>query len=79
MGKILFGEVFECRHFPETVRDLNTVLGENYFTMFDNVDQYVKPEMLNALCITSTGGTIEKRKLHADRITVKIRPHIFTG
>jgi len=79
IGKILFGEASRCHHFPETVRDLETVMGENYFIIFDNVDQYIRPEMLNSLCVTATGGIIEKRKLHANRITVKIRPHVFFG
>jgi len=79
MGKILFGDKFQCRHFPEDIRDLKTIIGENYFMVFDNVDHYVDAERMNALCVAATGGTIEKRKLYTDRDIVKIRPNIFLG
>lgn len=79
MGKILFGDKFQCRHFPEDVKDFKTIIAENYFMVFDNVDQYVKPELMNALCVAATGGTIERRKLYTDRDIIKLRPHIFLG
>lgn len=79
MGRILFGEKFQCRHCPDNTRDLNTIIGENYYMLFDNVDHFVKSEIIDALCIAATGGTIERRKLYTDREIVKIRPHIFLG
>lgn len=79
MGKILFGDKFQCRYFPEDVRDFKTIIAENYFMVFDNVDQYVNPELMNALCVAATGGTIERRKLYTDRDIIKLRPHIFLG
>jgi hypothetical protein len=79
IGKILFGERFQCRPCPDNTRDLNTIIGENYYMLFDNVDHFVKSEIIDALCIAATGGTIERRKLYTDREIVKIRPHIFLG
>ena len=79
IGKILFGEKFQCRHCPESTHDLNTIIGENYYMLFDNVDHFVKSETIDALCIAATGGTIERRKLYTDREIVKIRPHVFLG
>jgi hypothetical protein len=79
IGKTLFGEKYQCRHCPDNTRDLNTIIGENYYMLFDNVDHFVKSEIIDALCIAATGGTIEKRKLYTDREIVKIRPHVFLG
>lgn len=79
IGRILFGEKFQCRHCPDNTRDLNTIIGENYYMLFDNVDHFVKSEIIDALCIAATGGTVERRKLYTDREIVKIRPHIYLG
>lgn len=79
IGKILFGDKFQSRHCPENLNDLNTIIGENYYMVFDNVDHFVRSEIIDALCIAATGGTVERRKLYTDREVVKIRPHIFLG
>lgn len=79
IGKILFGDKFQCRHCPEDVKDLNTIIGENYYMVFDNVDNFVKSKIIDSLCVAATGGTIEARKLYYNRETVKIRPHVYLG
>lgn len=79
IGKILFGDKFQCRHFPEDVKDLQTIIGENYFMVLDNVDRFVNYKLMDALCAAATGATIEKRKLYTDCDIVKIWPHIFLG
>lgn len=77
IGQILFGDKFQSRHCPDNLNDLRTIIGENYYMVFDNLDHYVKSEIIDALCITATGGTVEKRKLYTDHEIVRIRPHIF--
>ena len=77
IGKILFGDKFRSRHMPDNLNDLRTILGENYYLVFDNLDHFVNREMANALCVTATGGTVEKRKLYTDHDIVKVRPHIY--
>jgi len=77
IGKILFGDRFQSRHCPDTINDFKTVIGENSYLVFDNLDHFVKSEVVDALCVTATGGTVEKRKLYTDHEVVKIRPHVF--
>lgn len=79
IGKILFGDKFQCRNCPEDIRDMQTIIGENYFMVLDNVDRLVKNEMIDILCETATGIVFEKRKLFTDREIVKIKPHIWLG
>lgn len=77
IGQILFGDKFQSRHCPDNLNDLRTIIGENYYMVFDNLDHYVKSEIIDTLCVAATGGTVEKRKLYTDYEIVKIRPHIF--
>jgi len=77
IGKILFGEKYQLRHVPSAVKDLNTILGTNYYMGFDNLDTFVKNELIDAFCIAATGGVIEKRKLYTDREIVKTHPKVF--
>ncbi|MFC2163623.1 hypothetical protein ACFLT2_01350 [Acidobacteriota bacterium] len=77
IGKIFFGSKFQSRHCPENISDIKTIIGENYYMVFDNVDRYLKSAIIDALCIAATGGTVEKRKLYTDHDIVRIHPHIF--
>ncbi|MFX0092912.1 MAG: hypothetical protein ACFFBD_14230 [Candidatus Hodarchaeota archaeon] len=77
IGKILFGERFQSRHCPDNLNDLRTVIGENYFLVFDNLDHWVKHDVMDTFCVAATGGTIEKRKLYTDHEVVKVRPRVF--
>jgi len=77
IGKILFGDNFQSRNIPDDLKDLSTIMGENYYMVFDNLDHYMKHKMIDAICNTATGIEIERRKLYTDHDVVKIRPRIF--
>jgi len=77
IGKVFFGSKFQSRHCPENISDIKTIIGENYYMVFDNVDRYLKSYIIDALCIAAAGGTVEKRKLYTDHEIVRIHPHIF--
>ena len=77
IGKILFGDKFLTRDFPENKKDMEVSMGNNYYLPLDNVDHNVPANMLDVLCQASTGGLIEKRKLWTDDESVKIRPHVW--
>ncbi len=50
---------------PRNNDNLITVLGNNYFSVFDNVGT-LSDEFSNTFCQASTGGTLVKRKLYSD-------------
>jgi hypothetical protein len=77
MGKALFGDRFLSLHCPDDLDDMRTVLGENYYVVFDNVDHFVESKAIDALCAAATGATIQKRKLYTDSDTIRIRPRVF--
>jgi hypothetical protein len=77
MGKALFGDRFLSLHCPDDLDDMRTVLGENYYLVFDNVDHFVKSNAIDALCAAATGATIQKRKLYTDSDTIRIHPRVF--
>lgn len=77
IGKALFGDRFLSLHCPDDLDDMRTVLGENYYVVFDNVDHFVDSKAIDALCAAATGATIQKRKLYTDCDTIRIRPRVF--
>jgi len=77
IGKILFGDNFQSRNVPDDLKDLTTIMGENYYMVFDNLDHYMKYKMIDAICNSATGIEIERRKLYTDHDVIKIRPRIF--
>jgi hypothetical protein len=77
IGKMLFGDNFQSRNTPDDLKDLTTIMGENYYMVFDNLDHYMKHKMIDAICNTATGIEIARRKLYTDHDVVKIRPRIF--
>lgn len=81
VGKILFGDVFECAHMPESARSFGTVVGDNYLIMLDNVDgNQISRDTANIMCTIATGrGKVQRRKLYKDREVVKFTPHVFLG
>lgn len=78
IGKILFGNSFFPCHLPENRRDLQVILSENYYTVFDNLDSNISGAFLNDLCTAATGGEISTRKLYTNREEIKTVPRIFT-
>ena len=77
IGKALFGDRFLSLHCPDDLDDMRTVLGENYYVVFDNVDHFVRSTAIDALCAAATGATVQKRKLYTDSDTIRIRPCVF--
>jgi hypothetical protein len=72
IGKILFGDNFQSRNTPDDIKDLITIMGENYYMVFDNLDHYLKHKMIDAICNTATGIEIARRKLYTDSGPVSI-------
>lgn len=77
IGKILFGKNFQPDILSENRRDFHVTLCENYYVVFDNLDSGIKPQQLNDLCISATGGEISYRKLYSNSDEVKATPHVF--
>jgi len=77
IGKILFGDNYQIRHMSTNPRDFHTLLGTNYYLAFDNLDQYIAPDLLDIFCVAATGGAVEVRKLYTDREKVRLRPKVF--
>lgn len=77
IGKILFGDAYQIRHMVTNARDFHTILGTNYLLVFDNLDQYIMPELLDIFCATATGAKIERRMLYTDREKVILKPKVF--
>ncbi len=77
IGKILFGDCFECSYLSENQRDLEVALSSNYYIVFDNLDSGVRGAYLNDLCTAATGGVVKTRKLYTDRDEVTTKPRIF--
>jgi len=76
IGRILFGDRFFSSHLPDSPRDFKVTLSENYYTVFDNLDNSIN-DFLDIMCAAATGAEINQRKLYTDREEIKIRPHIF--
>lgn len=77
IGRILFGENFYSCHYPKDLDNLRTVLGDNYYLAFDNMDSFIKHEILDDLCTTATGGKVKRRKKYKDREIIEFTPHVF--
>lgn len=66
---------------PKGLEDLKLLLYKNYLNVFDNLSG-ISTGQSDILCVASTGGGIQKRKLYTDHdeVILKIlRPIILTG
>lgn len=54
-----------CNSLPNNVRDLSTVLSNNYLCIFDNISQ-IRPEVSDMLCQSIDLGSHSSRKLFTD-------------
>ena len=77
IGKIFFGDSFESSGLPKSPDDLAVVLGKNHYLVLDNLDAYLKGDMLNLICSAATGVEIKKRQLYTDGTEIKFVPHCF--
>jgi hypothetical protein len=77
IGQLLFGPAFLPSPLPNTKRDLEVVLGQNYYVVFDNLDSRIDNDILNDLCITATGGSFKNRVLYTDDEEAEIEPRVF--
>jgi hypothetical protein len=77
IGKIFFGDSFESSGLPKSADDLAVVLGKNHYLVLDNLDTYLRGEMLDMLCSVATGVEIKKRQLYTDDTEIKFVPHCF--
>jgi len=77
IGQLLFGPAFLPSPLPNTKRDLEVVLGQNYYVVFDNLDSRIDNDILNDLCVTATGGSFKNRVLYTDDEEAEIEPRIF--
>ena len=59
---------------PRTEKDLSIILNNNYFVGFDNLE-LIKNSISNILCMASTGGSYEMRKLYTDADLVVLKLH----
>lgn len=53
------------RAFPRNVQDLALATQASHLVIFDNI-RSISPQMSDALCMSSTGGSLSTRKLYTD-------------
>ncbi|RKY03384.1 hypothetical protein DRP77_06210 [Candidatus Poribacteria bacterium] len=63
VGLILFGERFNVTTVGENVRDIEAILTNEPFAVFDNLESSPK-WFMDLLAIAATGGTVKRRKLY---------------
>ena len=77
IGKIFFGDSFESSGLPKSADDLAVILWKNHYLVIDNLDTYLKGDMLDMICSIATGREVKKRKLYKDATEIKFVPHCF--
>lgn len=77
VGKILFGDNYESSGLPKSAHDLAVVMGKWPYLVIDNLDSYLKSEMLNLLCAVATGAMEANRTLYTDRDMTQFTPHCY--
>lgn len=55
------------RSFPRNIQDLAVAIHSSHLAIFDNI-RSVPPPMSDALCMSSTGGSLSGRKLYTDDV-----------
>jgi hypothetical protein len=76
IGKILFGSLFEPTNFPDSDDSLKTVLVEDRYVVFDNVD-FIDFNMQNTLCAYATSRPKMGRRELYKSTQVKGVPRVF--
>lgn len=66
LTKVFFGKGRSVTSMPSTEVNLVTTLVNEYLAFFDNVDNKLSDQIIDLLCMASTGGSIKQRKLYSD-------------
>ena len=77
LGKVLFGSRYSNSTLPDNARDLITVLSDNCFICFDNVDHRLPREIMDILCACIESVATKRRTLFTDRDISRLTPHVF--
>ncbi|MGA2361045.1 MAG: hypothetical protein ABSG73_01150 [Candidatus Aminicenantales bacterium] len=77
IGKIFFGDRYESTGLPKSPHDLAVVMEKRPYLVIDNLDSYLKSEMLNLLCAVATGVTEANRALYTDNDMIWFTPRCF--
>lgn len=77
IGKIFFGDRYESTGLPKSPHDLAVVMEKRPYLVIDNLDSYLKSEMLNLLCAVATGVTEANRALYTDKDMIWFTPRCF--
>lgn len=65
VAKIANPQCGDVSPMPKSLDDVATVIHNSYFTAFNNLS-YISRELADLLCLATTGGNYQKRKLYTD-------------
>ena len=65
VSRIVNPQCGDVSPMPKALDDVATVIFNNYYTAFDNLS-YISRELADLLCLATTGGNYQKRKLYTD-------------
>jgi hypothetical protein len=76
---ILFWDKVSMWNLPSNEREIKVNLTNDYFSVFDNVDDKVSNKVLDLLCSVCTWGSIKERQLHTNNKMIENKINCFVA
>ena len=74
IAKIIDSTCGDVSPMPKSLDDTATIINNKYFVAFDNLS-YISRELADLLCLSTTGGEYQKRRLYTDSEVTSMHLH----
>lgn len=75
LQRLIDPSAVSVRSFPRNIQDLAVATQSSHLVIFDNI-RSIPPQMSDALCMSSTGGSVSGRKLFTDDVQASQSLHV---